>query len=238
MLTIEDLKNNKEIIFGNAADACEKAKRNYSDIKIIAVTKTHPVEYIYRAIEAGINCFGENYAQEIKDKFDEFNNSSKVMPEWHFIGHLQTNKVKYLAPYIDFIHSVDSFKLAEEISKQAIKNDREINILLQVNTSGEDSKSGCEPDEIINLVSQTIDLPNIKVIGLMTIGTFTEDEIQQRKEFSMLKMLLENVNKSLNLKLKELSMGMTGDYQIAIDEGSTMVRIGTAFFGTRLYKNK
>jgi hypothetical protein len=232
---IELLKERLKRIKGNASNAAVKAGRNPEDVKIIAVSKTHDVELIFDAIDAGFNVFGENYVQEIKDKHQAFIDEGKNQPEWHFIGHLQSNKVKYLSTFVNYIHSVDSFKLAEEISSRALQNNRVQNILIQLNTSGEESKSGCEPDEAIDVISKTLALPNIIVNGLMTIGTFTDDESLQREEFSLLRNILDKVNKELNLKLKELSMGMTGDYEVAIDEGATMVRIGTAIFGPRSY---
>lgn len=216
-------------------NALLRAGRKENDAKIIAVSKTHPFELVLEAYNAGIRVFGENYVQEIKDKHQDFESASLEQPEWHFIGHLQSNKVKYISPFVDLIHSCDSFKLAEEIDKRAAQNNRIQKILLQINTSGEYSKSGCEPDEAVFVANNIIKLKNIELLGLMTIGTFTDDESVQRKEFSMLRNKLEVINKSLGLNLKELSMGMTGDYETAIDEGATMVRIGTALFGPRDY---
>ncbi len=173
--------------------------------------------------------------QELVDKFDYFNFNNLEQPEWHFIGHLQTNKVKYIIPFVHLIHSVDSIKLAEEINKRASSINKVQNILLQINTSGEKSKSGCEPEDAISLTEDILKLRNVNLLGLMTIGTFTDDENQQRKEFSILRNKLNEINNTLNLNLKELSMGMTSDYTVAIEEGATMVRIGTAFFGYRNY---
>jgi pyridoxal phosphate enzyme (YggS family) len=232
---IELLKERLKRIRGNAAEAAVKAGRNPEDVKIIAVSKMHDVDLIFDAIEAGWKVFGENYVQEIRDKHQIFIDEGRIQPEWHFIGHLQSNKVKYLSPFINYIHSVDSLKLAEEISSRALQNNRIQDILIQLNTSCEESKSGCEPEETIEIISKTLELPNIIVHGLMTIGTFTDDESLQRKEFSLLRNMLEKVNKELKLNLKELSMGMTGDYDVAIDEGATMVRVGTAIFGPRSY---
>lgn len=229
------IKAGFEEVREKAAEAAKKAGRGNNDYKIIAVSKTHPVEYIYAGIEAGISDFGENYAQEFKDKCEAFENSGRQMPEWHFIGHLQRNKVKYIAPYVTMVHSVDSAKLAREIDKRAAENNRNIGILLQVNTSGEDSKSGCAPEDIVELARETRSLENITVKGLMTIGTFTPDESLQRKEFLLLRKCLERVNSVLGTSYKELSMGMTGDYPVAIDEGATYVRVGTAIFGERDY---
>jgi len=215
-------------------DAVAKANRN-DFVKTIAVSKTKPIEMLHNAYNAGIKVFGENYVQELVDKSEYFLNLNINDVEWHFIGHLQTNKVKYIVPFVDFIHSVDSLKLAEEINKRAEQNNKTQKILLQVNTSGEESKSGCEPEDALGLAREILKLMNIELQGLMTIGTFTDDEFQQRKEFTMLRNLLNDINTNLNLNLNELSMGMTNDYPVAIDEGATMVRIGTAYFGERNY---
>lgn len=234
-ISIEILKERNEIILENVQKAALASGRKLEDIKVIAVSKTHPLDYIYKAIDAGIMVFGENYAQEFRDKLETFDTTKFQHPEWHFIGHLQSNKVKYLAEKVTAIHSVDKTKLAKEINKRANENDRNISVMLQVNTSGEDSKFGCDPEKIVELCSEVIKFENIKVEGLMTIGTFTDDETQQRKEFSLLRDLKDKINKELDLSLKHLSMGMTNDYPVAIDEGATMVRIGTAYFGQRNY---
>ena len=209
--------------------------RHHQKVKVIAVSKTKPIDVLKNAYFAGIKVFGENYVQELVDKAEIFKSPDLTDIEWHFIGHLQSNKVKYIVPFVDYIHSVDSLKLAEEINKRAEQNEKIQKILLQVNTSGEESKSGCEPNEAISLAAEYLKFPNIELVGLMTIGTFTDDENQQRKEFSMLRDLLNQINLNLNIELKELSMGMTNDYPVAIDEGATMVRIGTAYFGERNY---
>lgn len=204
-------------------------------VKIIAVSKTKPTDMLLAAYNADIKVFGENYVQELVDKHQYFQSININDIEWHFIGHLQTNKAKYIVPFVDYIHSVDSLKLAEEINKRAAQNNKIQKILLQINTSGELSKSGCEPSEALNLAQQVITLSNISIKGLMTIGSFTDNVPLQRKEFSMLKNILKQINDSLNLQLQELSMGMSHDYPIAISEGATMLRIGTAYFGERNY---
>ena len=235
MITIEELKKRNIEINTNVYSAKKNANRDNETVKVIAVSKTHPTDYIIKAIDAGINIFGENYAQEMRDKYLELENLKIKQPEWHFIGHLQNNKVKYIAPFVDYIHSVDSLKLAEEINKQAFKNNRKIKIMLQLNTSGELSKSGCEPDEALEIATDILKFTNLELKGLMTIGSFTDDENQQKKEFNILKNSLKEINEKLGLNLKELSMGMSHDYMNAISEGATMVRIGTAFFGNRVY---
>jgi pyridoxal phosphate enzyme (YggS family) len=206
------------------------------DIKVVAVSKTHPVEAIKYAIEAGIRDFGENYAQELKTKYELLKQISDVQPNWHFIGHLQTNKVKYIIPFVKLIHSVDSFHLANEIYRQAEKHNRVVDVLVQVNTSGEESKFGCEPKEALPLIEQIGQLPNLRVIGLMTIGSFSTDENTIRMEFRLLRSIFEEAKQKFpELPLTELSMGMTNDYMIAVEEGATILRIGTAIFGERHY---
>ncbi len=235
MITIQELIDRKAEILDNVANAEKKSGRAEGSVKVIAVSKTHPADYIINAINAGISVFGENYAQELKDKHLELESANIIQPEWHFIGHLQNNKVKYIAPFVNYIHSIDSVKLAEEINNNALKNNRKINVLIQLNTSGELSKSGCQPEKTNEVAESILQLNSLNLMGLMTIGSFTDDEIQQRKEFTILRESLINTNKSLSLELKELSMGMSHDYLTAIEEGATMVRIGTAFFGNRIY---
>lgn len=204
------------------------------DCKLIAVSKTKPVEVLMEAYEAGIRDFGENKVQELVEKQEQ-------MPKdihWHMIGHLQRNKVKYIAPFVHLIHGVDSYKLLKEINKQAKKVDRIIPCLLQVHIAKEESKFGFDEKELIDLIDgeEIKDLKNVKILGLMGMATFTENEQTIRSEFLELKQLkLKLEAKALpeNIELKELSMGMSGDYLIAQKEGSTMVRIGSAIFGSR-----
>ncbi len=239
MTNTEELRQVWTEININIQNLCTNINRKIDDITILAVSKTHPLNAVICAMTAGMNNFGENYAQELKDKYIEMDNLGFKQPLWHFIGHLQTNKVKYIAPFVEMIHSVDSFSLAQEISKQAIKYNRNIDILLQVNSSGEDSKSGCEPNEIEELAVAVAKLPNINICGLMTIGSFSNDERISRIEFSLLRNLKEQLSvKYPDMNLKHLSMGMTNDYLIAIEEGATIVRIGTAIFGFRDYSKK
>jgi len=204
------------------------------ECKLIAVSKTKPVEELMEAYEAGIRDFGENKVQELVEKQEK-------MPKdinWHMIGHLQRNKVKYIAPFVHLIHGVDSVKLLKEINKQAKKSDRTISCLLQVHIAKEESKFGFDEKEILELIEgdEIQEMKNIKIEGLMGMATFTEEEQVVRSEFSALRELKEKiVGKSLpeNMKMKEISMGMSGDYLIAQEEGSTMVRIGSAIFGSR-----
>ena len=233
-MSSEIIKENLKTIYANISKTAEKFGRDVYDIKLVAVSKTKSADDVISAISAGTNIFGESYVQELKDK-QEILSAKGHKPEWHFIGHLQTNKVKYIAPFVSLIHSVDSFKLAEEIDKQAEKNNRKIDILLQVHIAEEDSKSGCDVNEIELLAEETAKLKNINVIGLMTIGTFTDDEEQIRREFKIMQDLKAEISKKYP-NISELSMGMTGDYEIAIEYGATILRIGSAIFGNRIYQ--
>jgi PLP dependent protein len=203
---------------------------------LVAVSKTKPLTDLQEAYEAGIRDFGENKVQEIQAKQPE-------MPEdtrWHMIGHLQTNKVKYIAPFVFLIHGVDSFKLLKEINKQGKKINRVIPILLQIHIAEEESKFGFDQSELDEMLrsEEFRNLTHVSVNGLMGMATFTENQDQIRKEFKCLKMLFEKLKTQALpdfVKMEKLSMGMSGDYQIAQEEGSTMVRIGSAIFGTRNY---
>ena len=207
-------------------------------VTLVAVSKTKPVADLMEAYNAGQRIFGENKIQEMTDKWE-------VMPkdiEWHMIGHVQTNKVKYMAPYVSLIHGVDSLKLLQEINKQAAKNNRVIDCLLQVYIAEEESKFGLdeqELEEILKLVqNDKEDFKNIRIVGLMGMATFTENKNQIEKEFKHLKTIFDK-SKKLNTEhcqLNTLSMGMSGDYQLAISCGSTMVRIGSSIFGSRNYQ--
>lgn len=220
------IKNNLEQILQSLPKACT----------LVAVSKTHPPELVLQAYEAGQRVFGENKVQEMVAKYE-------VLPkdiQWHLIGHLQTNKVKYIAPFVHLIHSVDSLKLLQEIDKQAAKNRRTISCLLQVHIAQEETKFGFSPEEMEAFMHST-ELPllqSIRVIGLMGMASFTDNTRQVREEFKTLKKLFEKLKQRalpLNVSMTELSMGMSSDYAIAIEEGSTMVRVGSAIFGTRNY---
>lgn len=202
--------------------------------RLIAVTKTHGSEKILEAYEAGHRAFGENKVQELVAKSEQLPRDI----EWHLIGHLQTNKVKYIAPFVSLIHSVDSLKVLAEINKQALKSGRIIHCLLQVHIAEEESKFGFSEDEIYQLMSSPAfkGFSNILVRGLMGMATLTENNDQIRKEFRGLKLLFDKLRASslpANAEMAELSMGMSSDYQIAVEEGSTMVRIGSSIFGQR-----
>ena len=210
---------------------CSASGRSAEGIKLIAVSKYFGIDAITEANNLDINDFGENKAQELRDKFDLLGN--KV--NWHFIGTLQRNKAKYVVKAASLIHSVDSISLADEINKQAAKNDKVQDILLEIKTSFEETKAGLNQEEqIIQLVEHCKTLSNINLLGLMTMAPYTDDEQLIRKSFSELRKLKDKI-KQQGINLTELSMGMTGDFEIAIDEGATMLRIGSAIFGQRDY---
>ncbi len=204
-------------------------------VTLVAVSKTKPIPDLMEAYHTGQRIFGENKIQEMADKYE-------AMPkdiEWHMIGHVQKNKVKYMAPFVSLIHGVDNIKLLKEINKQALKHDRIIDCLLQIKIASEDSKFGMTPDDANALLqSETVsELKNIRITGLMGMATFTEDTNQIKKEFNVLKHTFGTLKtlEIFNFKPKIISMGMSGDYKIAIDCGSTMVRVGSSIFGNRNY---
>ncbi|AYQ32776.1 YggS family pyridoxal phosphate-dependent enzyme [Runella sp. SP2] len=204
--------------------------------RLIAVTKTKPVEMLMEAYQAGFKRYGENKVQEMVGKYEQ-------MPkdiEWHLIGHLQSNKVKYMASFVAMIHSVDSLKLLQEINKQAAKNNRVIDCLLQVFIAQEETKFGLSEEELGELLlsDELKSMQNVRIVGLMGMASNTDDEDQVRLEFRGLKQLFDKLNARAadfpaNVDLKEISMGMSGDYPIAVEEGSTLVRVGSAIFGSR-----
>lgn len=213
--------------------ACVKSERDMNDVTLIAVSKTKPLPMLQEAYECGIRDFGENKVQELMEKIP-------AMPDdirWHMIGHLQRNKVKCIVDKVYLIHSVDSLRLAEEISKEACKKNVCVNILVEVNVAEEDTKFGTTCEDAIALVENISRLPNIKIHGLMTIAPNVENEEENRIYFNRLKQLSVDIrSKNIdNVYMDVLSMGMTGDYQIAVEEGSTYVRVGTGIFGSRIY---
>lgn len=207
-------------------------------VKLVAVSKTKPENDILEAYRGGHNIFGENKVQELSRKAE---NLPKDI-EWHYIGHLQTNKVKYIAPFVSLIHAVDSLKLLKEINKQAQKNEKIIQCLLQFHIADEDSKFGLDLDEAKEILESEAyrNMQSVQIVGVMGMATYTDDECQIRTEFSNLHNFfneIKNTYFSNNDSFKEISMGMSGDYPIAIEEGSTMIRVGSAIFGERVYKN-
>jgi pyridoxal phosphate enzyme (YggS family) len=209
---------------------------NNTGCRLIAVSKTKPVELIREAYDAGQLDFGENKVQELREKPQQLPADIR----WHMIGHLQSNKVKYIAPFIHLIHAVDSLKILVEINKQALKNDRIINCLLQVHIAQEEHKFGFDKLELMDTLSSEAfqSLQNIKVVGLMGMATYTDNQAQIRSEFKVLKNIFDEIkseSSSPNLELREISMGMSDDFPIAIEGGSTMIRVGSKIFGARNY---
>jgi len=201
---------------------------NENNTTLVAVSKTKPAEQIMDLYNEGQRVFGENKVQEMSTKYD-------ILPkdiQWHLIGHLQTNKVKYIAPYVSLIHSVDSVKLAKEINKHAIKNDRTIDILLQIKIAEEESKFGVDTDTTMTLFNEVNTLSNVRIKGLMGMASFSENQEQVKQEFSSLASVFESLKKQYP-QVDTLSMGMSGDYELAIQCGSNMVRIGSLLFGNR-----
>lgn len=213
----------------------QKDLARYPKAKLIAVSKKKPLADILKAHQKGLEHFGENYVQELIAKQEELSSRHGPPLKWHFIGHLQSNKAKEIVGKVDLIHSVDRLSLAEEISKQAQKKAIEQAILLQINISGESSKSGCSPQELENLVQKVINLKGIQLKGLMTIGSPSESIITRELEFEKMNQLLESLNQNFfsSHPLTELSMGMTDDYKLALEKGATLIRVGRALFGER-----
>ncbi|HOP02880.1 MAG TPA: YggS family pyridoxal phosphate-dependent enzyme [Tenuifilaceae bacterium] len=204
------------------------------NVTLVAISKTHPVEIIMEAYNAGHRIFGENKVQEMVAKYEQLPKDI----EWHLVGHLQTNKVKYIAPFVRLIHSVDSFKLLNEINKQAAKNSRVIDCLLQMHIAEEETKFGLSSSELIEILhsNNLKSLQNIRIVGLMGMATFTDNMEQVRKEFKNLKSIFEKMKSDFFSKsdsFSVLSMGMSADYVVAVEEGSTMVRVGSNIFGAR-----
>ncbi len=202
------------------------------NVKLVAISKTKPNEDILKAYRAGQRIFGENKIQEMTSKWEELPEDI----EWHMVGHVQRNKVKYMAPFVSLIHAVDSLKLLKEINKRAKQNERTIKCLLQIDIAEEDSKFGMSAEKAEDILSseEYDEMPNVKIVGLMGMATFTDDMSQVKEEFMHLKKIYDTLQGKFP-DLKELSMGMSGDYKIAIQCGSTMVRIGSSIFGARNY---
>lgn len=228
------IRENLEKVQNNISIACTKANRSANDVTLIAVSKTKPVELLQEAYDAGVRDFGENKVQEIMDKYDKLPSDIR----WHMIGHLQRNKVKYIIDKVVLIHSVDSLRLAEEISKQAQKHNLTMPILIELNIGAEDTKFGTSLEEAIALVKEISLLPNIQIKGLMTVAPFVDDAEENRHYFNAMKHLSVDIMKENidNVCMDILSMGMTGDYEVAVEEGATMVRVGTGIFGERNYQ--
>lgn len=226
MSIVQNLQDIKDQI----AKAAQQAGRSPEEVRLVAVSKTKPMELIHEAFAAGQLDFGENRPQELKEKQPE-------LPEarWHMIGHLQRNKVKYLAPFVHLIHSVDSERLLAEVNKQAEKCDRVIDCLLQLNISEEDAKSGLNEQSTTELLGRIDEFPHIQIKGLMGMAALTSDEALISSQFKRLRLAKEMLAEISHprIQMEELSMGMSGDFEIAIQEGATLVRIGSAIFGSR-----
>lgn len=227
------LINNYNAVLSEVNAACDKVNRNKDEVTLIAVSKTKPSSDIQTLYDYGVRDFGENKVQELTSKYEELPKDIR----WHLIGHLQTNKVKYIVDKVYMIHSVDSVKLAMEIEKEATKKDCIVNILVQVNVANEDSKFGLETENVIKIVEDIAKLPHIRIKGLMTIAPFVDDGEENRKYFNQLKQLSVDIKaKNIdNVCMDMLSMGMSGDFKTAIEEGATHVRVGTSIFGVRNY---
>lgn len=227
-----DIAKNLAEIEKRITAAAEKSGRKREDITFIAVTKTHPVEMMNEAIDLGVTDIGENKPQEVRDKYP------LVKPvKWHMIGHLQTNKVKYVINKVCLIHSVDSIKLMDEIDRQAKNHGLIMDILIQVNISGEETKSGIRPDELDSLLTRAGELTNIRVKGLMTIAPKNDNPVENSLHFDNMRQLFVDISRKTyyNVTMQYLSMGMSADFETAIEHGANMVRIGSAVFGARDY---
>ena len=227
------LVNNYNHVLNQVNAACENVNRNKDEVTLIAVSKTKPGSDIQELYDYGVRDFGENKVQELTSKYEELPKDIR----WHLIGHLQTNKVKYIVDKVYMIHSVDSVKLAREIEKEAAKKNVNVNILVQVNVANEDTKFGLDNSEVIKIVEEIATLPHLRIKGLMTIAPFVDDGEENRKYFNELKELSVDIKaKNIdNVCMDMLSMGMSGDFETAIEEGATHVRVGTSIFGVRNY---
>ena len=229
------IKDNILQVESRISEACKRSGRDRKEVTLIAVSKTKPVSDIYEVMDTGIIDFGENKVQELTDKIETIGKPLN----WHMIGHLQRNKVKYIVDKVKLIHSVDSLRLAEQISIEAVKKDVDVDILIEVNIAEESTKFGLNTDSVIELVEAVSKLPKVHIKGLMTVAPFTDNPEDNRVYFRNLKYLSVDIAKKNidNVTMNVLSMGMTGDYEVAIEEGATMVRVGTGIFGERNYTN-
>ena len=213
------------------ASAAQRVGRDAGSIDLVAISKTKPASLILEAIDAGITDIGENRVQEAKSKRSQVNRPAK----WHLVGHLQTNKVKQALQIFDLIHSVDSIRLLAEIDRRSSQLNRQTDALVEVNTSGEESKYGLQPNEALSFMESAVEYAHVRIRGLMTVGKFVPDPEEVRPSFVLLRKLKESIDSQEfpNIRMKYLSMGMTNDFEVAIEEGANMVRIGSAIFGER-----
>lgn len=226
------IRENIDTIRRRIASACERCGRNPEEITLVAVSKTFPAAAIAEACEAGVFDIGENYVQELIAKRKELGDRPI---RWHFVGHLQANKVKYIAPWIHLIHAADSASVVREIDKRAAQAGRTIDILVEVNTTGEQTKFGVKPETTADFVRSLAEFSHVCIAGLMTVGPFLPDPEASRPMFRTLRMLKDDLGQlgQHNVRMQHLSMGMTGDFEVAIEEGATLIRLGTAIFGRR-----
>lgn len=227
------VRENIALVQENIENACRNAGRNFDEVTLIAVSKTKPVSMLMEAYEQGQREFGENKVQEILEKYE-------IMPKdihWHMIGHLQRNKVKYIVDKVVLIHSVDSLRLAQEISREAVKKNLTVSVLIEVNVADEESKFGVSAEDTLPLVRQIALLPGICIKGLMTIAPYVENSEENRQYFKILRQLAVDITRKNidNVSMNILSMGMSGDYEVAVEEGASLVRVGTGIFGERQY---
>ena len=227
------VQENYKDVEKRVAAACDRAGRSRKEVTLIAVSKTKPVEMVRDLMDIGVKDFGENHAQEVVAKTEAITEPLN----WHFIGHLQRNKVKYVVGRACLIHSISSLRLAEEIQKEALKKNLVMPVLIEVNIADEETKSGISEEEALALVRQASELPNLKIRGLMAIAPPVDDPEENRGYFRQMRELRDTIEamKLPGVEMTELSMGMTGDFEVAIEEGATMVRVGTAIFGVRNY---
>lgn len=231
------IKENIDGILERIANVCERSGRNPEDITLIAVSKTVNADRAREAVEGGILNLGENRVQELTDKYEKL---SDIDVKWHMIGHLQKNKVKYIIDKVELIHSVESVELANEIDKRAAKNNLKANILVELNIGEEESKFGIGEENVYDFIKSLEQFENINVLGIMTVAPFAEAPEEIRWVFKKMKVIFDKLS-SMNIKnsnMKFLSMGMTNDFEIAIEEGANIIRIGTALFGERTYKEE
>jgi len=227
-----DISSNVSLIRQRMGVACARCGRDPQSVRLMAVSKTVAPERIRQALAAGVTLLGENYVQEAREKIPTIGH----VAEWHMIGHLQTNKVKYVVNLFDWIHSVDRLELARELDKRAGQNNRRLNVLIEVNVSGEESKSGIEATQALELVRQVSLLPHINLRGLMTMPPYSDNPENSRPYFQALRKLRDDISAAdiPSIHMDELSMGMTDDFEVAIEEGATIIRVGRAIFGNRM----
>jgi pyridoxal phosphate enzyme (YggS family) len=225
------VRENIQSVQDRIASAAQRAGKDAGSIELVAISKTKPVSLIVEAIDAGITDIGENRVQEAKSKHTQVDRPAR----WHLVGHLQTNKVKQALQIFDLIHSVDSIRLLTEINRRSCQLNRQTDVLVEVNTSGEESKYGLQPNQLLSFMQSTLEYPHVRIKGLMTIGKFLAEPEDVRPSFTLLRRLKEKIDNQgyPNIQMKYLSMGMTNDFEVAIEEGANMVRIGSAIFGER-----